>query len=318
MSRDWAANQTNVIQGLLGWDESLRPRSAVPLGGEDLSNRIRSELEEQLWPVARLYSESGERLYASKHQLSSVLRCEGSWLAQDDFVWSIAVAQGRLVHKAIEMTLTAQRATLPPLELVDAALTSLKSRDDSLGEYLSECDPGAESELLAGSTNLLTTFLDDFPPITARMTPRIECSMRVDLCDGAITLAGKYDLALGRPGQSPVSIVDLKSGEEHLEHMEDLRFYALLELLKNRVPPAMIGSYYLQSSTPRSQPVDEGTIESAARRTVEALTRMGQLTFLDREPQLNPGPYCTFCAALPACQEGRNWIDKRKGRAHSI
>ncbi|MEX1100867.1 MAG: PD-(D/E)XK nuclease family protein [Actinomycetota bacterium] len=318
MSVEWHPNRLRVVRDLLGWDESLRPRSPAPSNEPDLADRVRAELEERLWPLARRHAQSGRNLYASKHRIAAVLRCEGSWVAPDEFTWSIPVARGRLVHKAIEMTLTARRGELPPMELVDIALTSLKSKDDGLSDYLNQCDPGSESELVADSSNLLTTFLNDFPPINARMTPRIECSVRVDLCDGTITLAGKYDLALGRPGQDPVSIVDLKSGDEHQEHMEDLRFYALLELLKTGVPPVMIGSYYLNSSTPRSQPVDEGTIESASRRTVDAISRMAQLEFGERDADLSPGSYCSFCSALPECKQGQDWLEEgRKQRKGS-
>ncbi|MEX0754713.1 MAG: PD-(D/E)XK nuclease family protein [Actinomycetota bacterium] len=318
MSVDWPPNRLRVVRDLLDWDESLHPRSPVPPNGPELANRVRRDLEKRLWPLARQFADAGQNLYTSKHHIAAVLRCEGSWLAPDDFAWSIPVARGRLVHKAIEMTLTARRGELPPMELVDIALMSLKSKDDDLGEYLNQCDPGSESELVADSSNLLTTFLDDFPPINARMTPRIECSVRVELCDGTIKLAGKYDLALGRPGQGPVSIVDLKSGDEPQEHMEDLRFYALLELLKTGVPPVMIGSYYLNSSTPRSQPVDEGTIESAVRRTVDALTRMAQLGFGERVADLNPGPYCSFCSALPDCETGKTSLKTASERRGSV
>jgi hypothetical protein len=70
--------------------------------------------------------------------------------------------------------------------------------------------------------------------------------------------------ALGRPGVSPpqVGIVDFKSGAERQEHRDDARFYALLECLRNGVPPFRIASYYLDSGEPRPEDVNEGVLEA--------------------------------------------------------
>ena len=75
--------------------------------------------------------------------------------------------------------------------------------------------------------------------------------MRVDLCDERIVLRGKYDLALGRAQgtEARVLIVDFKTGDRHGSHLDDLRYYALLETIRNGVPPFRVATYYLDAST---------------------------------------------------------------------
>ena len=80
----------------------------------------------------------------------------------------------------------------------------------------------------------LIKFLDCWPPLNPKWRPAPESKLYVDLCDGRIVLAGKVDLALGRAegNRAGKVLVDLKTGRAYPAHREDLRFYALIEAIR--------------------------------------------------------------------------------------
>jgi hypothetical protein len=150
--------------------------------------------------------------------------------------------------------------------------------------------------------------------------PRLESSLRLELCQGKIIVQGKVDLALGQAQgtQARVLIVDLKTGQPAAAHADDLRLYALLETLRVGVPPFRMASYYLDSGTWHAEDVDEGVLVAAVRRLVDGAAKVVELRFEGRAPTIVPGPACRYCPARNDCQGAKVWAERRRRIAEEV
>lgn len=277
---------------------------------DDLRDHLTAELTAALAPHL---DAADDRLFVSKHKLALVHGCETRFQAEQTqpFAWSPAAARGAVAHKAIEL-LVGWPHPPTPLELVDAALASLE-RDDfaSVRTYLLGLSIGERAELIAGANDKVATFLGAFPPLDRRWRPVTEARVRADLCDDRLTLQGKIDLSLGYPrngNEAGRVIIDLKTGAPQPAHVEDLRFYALLETLKVGVPPRLLVNYYLDAGRPRSEAVTEDLLWSASQRLVDGVGKMVELTAGRRSPTRVPSWGCRWCPALDGCDDGQRHL----------
>lgn len=282
-----------------------------PVFREDLRDDLRGYLEDEL---TDLLAEADEPLFLSKHQLGLLHGCEARYMAerQQPFAWSIASARGSVAHKAIELMVT-HRNSPTPLDLVERAVERIEDDEQSLGDFIRGLDEGERAELASRANDFVTTFVETFPPLARQWKPVPEYSLRALLCEDRLTLRGKADLSLGyiRQGREAGKVlIDLKTGQPSHTHLEDLRFYALLEILKMGVPPRLLVNYYLDAGTPRSEAVTEDLLWSAARRVVDGVTAMaGLLGSGSREPTRTPGLNCRWCPANEECEEGRRHLE---------
>jgi hypothetical protein len=316
MTEKWTPNQHRVIHDLLEWDDELRPlRAPVPPGGlrEDLIH----ELEKLTARTATAFAQNDQRLTVNKFDLTSVHKCEGLYVAPDEFEWTVANARGKVVHRAIQKSLSGRFKEMPPLELAQETVEALEASSDdrSFAEFLANLDPATLAELLSETSAMLTAFFSDWPPIRPWMQPRVEPAMHAKLHGGRIMLKGRFDLALGPPGRGPVVITDLKTGIDYPEHREELRYYALLETLKTGVPPIRVASYYLDGSWFQPEDVNKDVLRSAVRRTGDAINIIGELWWRQREPQLSPGWHCRYCPSQPDCLTGQDWLTQNQGQS---
>ena len=316
MDGPWTPNQARIIGELLEWDDQLNPTLGPTQVRDGLADDLLAQLEERTRPAAELFALHDQTLTVTKFDLTSVHKCEGLYAAPDDFEWTVAKARGKIVHRAIQKSWAGRFKDMPPLELAHEAVESMAAGTDNPGfsDFLNGLDPSATGELLSETGSMLTAFAADWPPVRPNMMPRIEPSVHARLHDGRITLKGKYDLALGPPGRGPVVIVDLKSGIEYPEHREEVRYYALLETLRNRVPPVRVASYYLDGGWFRPERVEEGVLEAAVRRTSDAVNLIAEIWWREREPALSPGWHCRYCPAEPDCGVGSDWLDEHDDR----
>ena len=294
------------------------PRDSRPAYGHDVAAELRAEAEAALSGLvgaARGIDSRG--MWVSKRDLAGVFGCEARHLAERDtpFEWSVPVARGIVLHKAVELSMHSRRN---PAEATDDAVERLIETDENLGAFLAECSAGERADLIANCVALLTRFAETFPPVPSAWKPAAEVRARARLCDGAFTLGGKYDLTLGAP--EPVErdggavsragkvIVDLKTGSRHPTDPEDLRFYALIETLSVGVPPLGIGSFYVAEGRIEHEPVTADVLASALRRTVDGITRCVELASGIREPGRAPGPPCRWCPISADCEPGQDWL----------
>lgn len=247
-------------------------------------------------------------LFISKRALSNVHGCELRHMVErgTDFAWNATIAKGSVAHKAIELSVH-WRGEPDPLDMVDEALARLTEGGDSLATWLQACPEGERAELRAMANERVVTFFECFPPLKARWVPVTEGRQRATLLGGRIVLSGRTDLSLGKAAGSTAGkvIIDLKTGGFSPSHLDDLRFYALVETLRLGTPPRLLASYYLDSGRAHPEAVTEGLLHAAAARTVDGARILHQLEVGTREPLARPGRTCRWCPALAGCGPGR-------------
>ncbi|MGD9753032.1 MAG: PD-(D/E)XK nuclease family protein, partial [Acidimicrobiia bacterium] len=246
-------------------------------------------------------------IFLSKHTLASVHGCELRFLheLQQPFAPSAAAVKGVVAHKAIELSVSS--AGHSPGKLVDRALVRLHSSDDWVGQWFAGADELDRAEVRAMATDRVAKFIECFPPLRTGWRPVTESRWAAEFHDGKVRLSGKVDLTIGggdglRAGKV---IVDFKTGNRALTHVEDLRFYALLETLRLGVPPWKVATYYLDSGTFAVEVVTEAMLEAAARRVVAGAVKLAELREGGRNPVLHPGPGCSWCPRFADCTDGQ-------------
>ena len=258
----------------------------------------------------------GEPLFIAKHALATVLACEAKHVGeQGHFSWSVPTAKGTIAHKAVELSI--HWADVEPLTLVDEVTHRLAKSDTSLGEFLAGLDAYERADLRSAVNDLVVKFLECFPPIKDAWRPTSESSLRTEFLGGAIVVAGKADLVLGRsvgnetdPDSTVAGkvIVDYKTGGFNAVHIDDLRLYALVETMRLGVPPRLLANYYLDAGRMHTEDVTEGLLEAAARRLVDGALKLA----LVRDPAYVPirtaGPQCRFCPLSAECPNGIAWF----------
>lgn len=276
-----------------------------PRFNPELRNELRGALEADLAStVARL----GAAMWVTKHDLAQVHTCEGHYRAQksEPFGWNSRNAEGTLVHKAIELSIATDHEHAA-LDLVDHAIASLLGDEGrrSPRPWLMQAGSLELAELRARANDTVVRFRECWPPLRRAWSPRTETGIGVDLCDSRVALRGKVDLVLGvaRADQARCLIVDLKTGRPHAGHLDDLRFYALIQTLRVGVPPFRVASYYLDTATFQAEDVTEATLHAALRRTADGVVRMVELTDPAAAPVLTPGPTCGWCRLRSQCPE---------------
>jgi hypothetical protein len=288
------------VLALLGSRADERPTFAA-----ELRRELRDELEAGLRPVLDALPD-GEVLRLSKYPLAQVHGCEARFLAarQQPFAWSVPTARGTIAHKAIELSIH-WAGTPRPLDLVDEATDRLVHQGGPLAGFLLGCSDVDRAELRSEANDRVAKFLECFPPLRAAWRPVTESAVRIDLLDGRVVLQGRVDLTLGH-ARGPVAgkvLIDLKTGGFAPGHVDDLRFYALLETLRIGTPPIRVATYYLDSGRPHPEPVTADTLRAAVRRTVDGAVRLVELCHHDHAPVRRSGPACWWCPQREGCPE---------------
>ncbi len=300
--------QQRVLVDLMA---SGRPR---PRFEPTMADELRSELESGLGPLDGVSSD--KPMWVSKGALADVHTCEAYSQARGDWPgWTARTARGTVVHRALE-TMVGSREELAPLEVVDHAIARMAADDtrSSLAPWLAEASPLDLADLRAGANEVVAKFVECWPPLKAAWRPRTEVSLRQELCSGRVVLSGKVDLVLGlaRGDEARSLIVDLKTGPPYPSHLDDLRFYALLQTLRVGVPPFRVASYYLDSATFHAEDVTTATLAIAVHRTVDGIGKLAELAG-GRPPGITPCPACRWCRLAATCDGPRQWREARRG-----
>jgi CRISPR/Cas system-associated exonuclease Cas4 (RecB family) len=289
------------------------PRSAWPTFRPELRAELRDELDQELGAVVERLGDEHEQtttLYLSKHTLSSVLGCEARFLHEDGAGfpgWSVPLARGTVAHKAIELS-AHTRGGCEPLRLVDEAMARLEQAESSLADWLQKLPEIERAELRAVVNDQVAKFLEAWPPLQVSWRPVTESTWRIELQAARVVLLGRADLTLQRADGLVARkvVVDLKTGGFAPSHLDDLRFYALLETIRLGTPPRLVATYYLDSGRFVPEAVTEPMLWSAAARVVGAATRIVELRRQPPpEPVYRPGPACRWCPLADGCEAAR-------------
>lgn len=294
-------------------DELLAFGAPRPRFPPALAESLRRRMEEALAPVADGLDGA---LRVGKHDISSVHTCEAYFRAEkNSFAWAPRNARGSVAHRALRLSISA-RGDPAPLDLVDMAIDAYVAEDerDGLGRYLQSAPAAELAELRASANDVVVGFLECFPPLLREWRPRTDTPILVQLCGERISLRGRPDLAFGqaRGDEAGVLIVDLKTGWSYPHHLDDLRFYALLQTLKTGVPPYRVASYYLDSATFHLEEVTAATLEIAAGRAVDGIRTVARLLDAEAPAAISPGPACRWCRLRDDC-DGPSQLPERDG-----
>jgi hypothetical protein len=272
----------------------------------DLGQQLRHQLETALGPLVEALPV--EELWVGKRQLGQIHACEAHWRAAQDevgFDWSARTATGTVVHKAIELSISS-RAEAVALDLVDHAMASLAddNRRSSPRPWLLTASPLELADLRGRAHDTVVKFQECWPRLQAAWAPRTETGIGAELCGSRIVLWGKVDLVLGvaRGDEARSLIVDLKTVRSYPGHLDDLRFYALVQTLRIGVPPFRVASYYLDTATFHFEDVTVEMLAVAVRRTIDGATKMARLLDRSTSAAISPGPTCTWCTLRHRCE----------------
>ena len=292
----------------------------MALGGErptfrrELRGELRALLETQIADLTRPPG-IADTTRVNKGGLSQLHACEAHFVSQahSGFDWNARNARGTVVHKALELSVSFGDSAPPPGALVEHALASLKADDRSLSDWLNEADPFDVAELRAAANETVAKFFECWPPLLRAWSPRSETTIATDLCGDTVRLTARVDLVLGTGNgmEARALVVDLKTGEPRANHLDDLRFYALVHTLRLGVPPFRVASYYLDTATFHAEDVTEDLLVGAARRVAEACRRILELEAGLRAPTITPGPQCSWCQLNDSCDGAARWQAQR-------
>lgn len=295
--------QQRVID-LLGRSDE---RPQLPDG---LADELRAELEDALEPFIAVLPDGRSyetRFNLNKRGLSDVLSCEKYFVdGMGPFEWTAAIAKGTIVHKAVEVSVNLRHPT-PPADLIEEAIERLANETTkTISDFLTTLDEFGRAELVGICTAQFTRFTENFPPIKRAWVPQVESTIAVSLAGGRVRVSGKLDIALGRPPDKV--IIDLKTGGRDLSHTDDLRLYALIDLLSIGAAPRKVASYYLEDSVIDQEDITEAALRATTRRLRDGLVRAIELKINGSEPVLRPGGKCRWCLHNTECQAGLQYL----------
>lgn len=282
----------------------------------EIVGELRAELEERLAPVAERIPH-GAVLWVGKSQLHQVDACEGRWQAEatHPFRWSVGAARGTVAHKAVELQAN-WRGESDPGRLVDEAVVRLTDGESSLAGFLRSLSTVELAELRQEAVGFVTQFEECFPPLKSRWRPVVDGLARVPVAGGRIVLAGRPDLTLGRATEGGKVILDLKTGRRQRHHVDDLRFYALVDACRVGLPARRVATLYLDAGAPVAEPVTALTLRSAAERVIHGVERMVCIRTGTRPAAVRANPGCTWCPALDDCESGSAWVAAQAAGEH--
>jgi hypothetical protein len=275
------------------------PRPVMP---PTLFTDLESKVATAVAPVLARWTEP--RMWLTKSQLFTALRCEGQLKADNGPARKArlhpATVVGIIAHRAIQIAHT--HPDHPVSEYVQYALLS-SLKDEDIAEFWGSADLGTQSDLQMQMTSRVTSFLDSWPVLDPRWTPRFEEPIQAKV--GGVTLSARADLTLGRPrpnGVQTMVLCDLKSGAlRDEEHFDEAMFYALVSTLRHGVAPFRSTVFSLASGTYTDADVTPERLHNAADKVVEAVTRIVDVKTEFRAPDLVAGLYCGWCPAKATC-----------------
>jgi hypothetical protein len=283
------------------------PRPVVDPG---LSGGLREWLEDGLAGAVGAGPTSTDPVRVSKDALNQVLVCEAHLTASRNAPRAVTaeLVRGSMVDALFRQWITTGSID-DPWEDALAALEVEGDRDGVVA-FAAGLERRRRRALSEEVAEHAATLRARWPVLNPAWLARTQERIEIPLCGGRIVLAGVLDLVLGAPAHDRASIclVELKSGARRIEHRGDLRFYALLETLRSGSPPFRMATYYSASGELDADPVDEDTLVSALRRTLEGATRLCRLSS-GAEPARTPNPLCAWCGALESCPPGRAHVD---------
>jgi hypothetical protein len=100
-----------------------------------------------------------------------------------------------------------------------------------------------------------------------------------------------------------VVIIDVKSGTPKIFDVEDAHLYALMETLRSRRPPSLIGNYYLAIDRLELIAPSLQLLDQEANRTLSAIAKMVEIASTKSAAATRSVELCQFCPINSTCTE---------------
>jgi len=298
-------NGVDVLEVLRG-DPTSRPAPDPALVAA-----ARSHLE----AAAAAWAEAvpaGVVVRVTKDAVASVRRCEARHVAelagrQDGNGQVVpAMVRGRLVDALFRQVATIGWVSDDPVaDALAGCAAEGEPEDGSLGALAELEQLQVRAEVTAASGALVAAW----PPLPAGAGLRTQERVLVPLAGGRVVLSGRPDLTIGRPTRrrAGVLVVEAKSGRFRPAHLEELRFYALLETLRWGVAPFRAVVWSLGDGRLEAIDVDANLVWSETLRVADAITRLTRLA-AEEAPRPSANPLCPSCPLLAGCPDGTRQV----------
>lgn len=298
-------------------DPTTRP---TPSGEVIQSARSHLEAAAAAWVEA---IPAGVSVRVTKDAVANVRRCEARHLAElaargassgaSPGAVVPALVRGRLLDSLFRQVATT--GTVGPDPMAEAFSASAAENDDTASLFLALNEAERQlvrTEVEAASAQLVA----DWPTFPPGAGLRTQERLFVELAGGRVVLSGRPDLAIGRPTRmrAGVLIVEAKSGAFSPAHLDEVRFYALLEALRWGVPPFRAVVWCLGTGRRHPIDVDADLIWSEALRVADAITRLTRLA-AGEAPRTSANPLCSSCPRRNLCPDGTRQIALTDGLA---
>ena len=139
------------------------------------------------------------KIWANKHAVASVHGCEKRYLSDREFPgWSVPLARGTVVHKAIEFSINWQ-GTPVPADLVDESMASLEFGEQNIADFLKELSEADRAQLRSDAVDLVSKFDECWPDLKKQWRPVTESKVRMEFFEGKVIVQGKICLLYTSP-----------------------------------------------------------------------------------------------------------------------
>lgn len=249
----------------------------------------------------------------TKDAVSSVRRCEARHLAElaargatEVMPPSPPLVRGRLLDALFRQVAVTGGVGVDPV--ADAVSACEADGDPTAGGWF-DLDEGDRREVRATVAVAAERLVADWPAFPAGAGLRTQERVLVGLAGGRVQLSGRPDLTVGRPTRqrAGVLVVEAKSGSFRPAHLEELRFYSLLEALRWGVAPFRAVVWSLGDGRIEAVDVDSDLVWSEALRAADAVTRLTRLA-AGEAPRASANPLCPSCPLQSGCPEGTRQV----------
>jgi len=247
----------------------------------------------------------------TKEAVASVRRCElrhldglGRRLEPGQPV--PAVVRGRLVDAVFRQVATTGGVGGDPLA---DAVAACAAEGEPVEADLAALSEDQRQQVRAEVEAATATLVASWPTLPVGAGLRTQERLLVALAGGRVVLSGRPDLAIGRPTRhrAGVLVCEAKSGCFRAAHLEDLRFYALLEALRWGVAPFRGVVWSLGDGRLEALDIDADLLWSETLRVADAVTRLTRLA-AGEAPRASANPLCPSCPRLPGCADGSRQV----------
>jgi hypothetical protein len=252
----------------------------------------------------------------TKDAVTGVRRCElrhvGELAMRADAATpppSPALVRGRLLDAVFRQVATTGAVGADPVAAAVAAAAAEGDAASTTRLGLDELDPDDQRSVCDDVQTAARRLVADWPPLPPGSGLRIQERVLVRLAGGRVELSGRPDVTVGRPTRhrAGVLVVEAKSGGFRPAHLEELRFYVLLEALRWRVAPFRAVLWCLGDGRLEAVEVDADLVWSEALRVADAITRLTRLA-AGEPPRPSANPLCPSCPLLAGCPDGARQV----------